>query len=73
MIGSQALRQYRQARGLSQAALGKELGVTGQTIWRWESGSRRIEDGLLPAIAEKTGIPVRLLRPDLARLLGAVQ
>ncbi len=64
-----ALREYRTEKGLSQAALGKELGVTDVTVSRWETGRRKIDDELLPMVSEKTGIPKIKLRPDLARLL----
>lgn len=63
------LRKYRKDRSLTQEALGKELGVTAQTVWRWETGSRRIDDDLLSIVAEKTGIAKALLRPDLAALM----
>lgn len=66
-----ALRKYRVAKGLTQAALGKELGVTDVTVSRWETGQRKVDDDLLPMVSERTGIPKGLLRPDLARLLQA--
>lgn len=69
MVGSHPLREYRKERGLTQAALGKELGVTGQTVWRWETGSRRIDDDLLTKVADLTKIPKLKLRPDLAELV----
>lgn len=36
-----SIREIRQARALTQADLGRRLGVRGQTISQWESGSRR--------------------------------
>lgn len=33
------LRQFRKARGLSQEALARELGVSVLTVYRWERGS----------------------------------
>jgi transcriptional regulator with XRE-family HTH domain len=68
-MDSHPLREYRKGRGLTQEALGKELGVTAQTVWRWETGSRRIDSELLASISEKTGISKAKLRPDLAALL----
>lgn len=52
------LAKHRRARGLSQEAMGSELGFTGQTIWRWENGKQtpRIKDA--KHVSEKTGIPV---------------
>lgn len=63
------LRKYRVGRGLTQAALGRELGVTDVTVSRWETGLRKVDDELLPMVAEKTGIAKSKLRPDLAALL----
>lgn len=56
MVGLTALRQFRKQRGLTQKALGKELGVTGQTIWRWENGSRAPRRRDWIQITEKTGL-----------------
>ena len=65
------LRDYRQSQKMTQQALGEKLGVTGQTIWRWETGSRKVAVKLLPKISTITGIPQRDLRPDLAELMAA--
>jgi len=61
------LAKYRRNRGLSQEALGSELGYTGQTIWRWENGKQtpRMRDA--KRVSEHTGISVA----DL--LTGALQ
>lgn len=64
-----ALKDYRKARGITQAQLAIELGISTNTIWRWESGERRVDRELLPDVSAKTGIPKRILRPDLAELL----
>ena len=32
---------YRKKEGLTQAELGEKLGVSAQTVWRWENGSRQ--------------------------------
>jgi transcriptional regulator with XRE-family HTH domain len=50
------LRQYRAARKLTRDALAYQLGVTGTTIYRWETGERSIRRTLLPRIKEETGI-----------------
>jgi transcriptional regulator with XRE-family HTH domain len=73
MAGNQAVRTYRKKRGLTQKALGKELGVTGVTIYRWERGLRKIDDELLEPVSAKTGIKIPELRPDLAKLLEPTQ
>lgn len=65
------LKEFRDSRGLTQAALGKELGgISDVTISRWETGERRIDDDLLPRVAEYTQLPRASLRPDLVLLLG---
>jgi transcriptional regulator with XRE-family HTH domain len=46
-IGRQ-LREARLARGLSQGALGKKLGVTFQQVQKYESGANRIGGSRLP-------------------------
>lgn len=62
MVGEHPLRLFRKGRGLTQEALGKELGVTGQTVWRWENGTRAPRRRDLPRITEKTGLsPAELL------------
>ena len=71
MAHQHPLRLYREARDLTQEALGKELDVSGQTVWRWESGNRKIDRSLLSKVSERTNIPVRDLRPDLAELMGS--
>ncbi len=70
MAGNHRLKKYRTDRGLTQDALAKELGVDPITVSRWETGARKIDDSLLPAVSEKTGIPRVELRPDLAELLN---
>ena len=67
------LKQYRAEHGYTQEALGKELGVTGVSVSRWETGARTIDDDLLPKVSAFTEIPKRTLRPDLAELLEAAE
>lgn len=59
----------RQTPPMSQAALGKFLGVARVTVGRWESELQKIDSKLLPSISKKTGIPGRVLRPDLAGMM----
>ena len=68
MVGEH-LKRFRKEKGLTQEALGKELGVTGQTVFRWEGGTRKIDVDLGPKVSEFTGIPKSVMRPDLAHLL----
>jgi transcriptional regulator with XRE-family HTH domain len=65
MAGISALKAYRKARKLTLRDMGREFGVTGQTIWRWENGARAPRSRELPVISEKTGIPIAdLVTPD---------
>lgn len=56
MVGTHPLRQYRESRNLTQEALGKELGVTAVTIWRWENYKRTPRRREATRIAEQTGL-----------------
>ncbi len=40
MITPEVIHQTRLALGLSAKAFGARLGVTGNTVFRWESGER---------------------------------
>lgn len=65
------LRKYREDNGLSQEGLGRKLGVSRQTVLRWENGHREIKTRKLNKVSEVTGIPPAMLRPDLVKLLGS--
>lgn len=71
MAGIEALKKYREDKSLTQAALAKQIGVSTETIHRWEVGSRKPGKDVLPVISEKTGIAPAELRPDLAELIAA--
>lgn len=58
---------------MSQAQLGKEFGVAAETVYRWESGRRKIDDDLLPLVSKFTGIARTALRPDLVKLIGGAR
>lgn len=75
MVGTHPLKAYRRNHTprLSQAGLAEMLGVARLTVLRWENDQRRIDASLLPTITEKTGIPAKALRPDLAELLEVSQ
>lgn len=63
------LKAYRNARKLTQDQLAEKLGFARTSIARWETG-RKIDLGLVPKITAETGIPAKVLRPDLAELLA---
>lgn len=64
MIG---FRAHRQAARITQAELGRLVGVTKATISRWESGNRRVpaETAMLIDLATHGEIPKEVLRPDI--------
>ena len=68
-MSNHPLKSYRSEAGLTQNALAKELGVSSITVSRWETGARKIDRTKLEIVAEKTGIPKRELRPDLAEVM----
>ncbi len=65
------LAHYRAERGLTQEALAAQLGVKTNTVSRWEAGVRKIKFTKVAHVSGLTGIPVIVLRPDLAPLLQA--
>lgn len=69
MASNHPLYRYRKERGQTQEQLAHDLGVTGVTVSRWETGRRSVDRDLVPAISQKTKIPPRELRPDLAELI----
>jgi transcriptional regulator with XRE-family HTH domain len=73
MAGTHPLRKFRLSRNLTQEALGEELGVSGQTVWRWENGDRQIGRESLSKVSKVTGIPAKQLRPDLAKYFEAAE
>ncbi len=50
------LREIRQSKGLSQAALGKMVGLSDAAITQYEKGRRQIGADELPRIAEALGV-----------------
>ena len=71
MMTAHPLRTFRERHDppLSQDDLAALLGVSRVTVTRWEAGSRKLDEELLPRVAEATGIAPADLRPDLAALL----
>lgn len=54
---------------MSPADLARFLGKPRPTVHRWETGARKIGKDNLDVVSEKTGIPKRELRPDLAEVM----
>lgn len=69
MQAAHPLKAYRAKEGLTQGALASRLGVNRTSVARWETGARKIDDGLVDVVAKATGISVRDLRPDLAKIV----
>jgi transcriptional regulator with XRE-family HTH domain len=65
------LKVFRDSRAppLSQKDLAGLIGVSRETVARWETGARKVDDALLHRVTELTGIPATELRPDLVKLL----
>jgi transcriptional regulator with XRE-family HTH domain len=68
-----ALTEYRKREGLTKAALARYLGKSKPTVHRWEGGVRKIGVDELPHVVAKTGIPAKVLRPDLAEHTDTLQ
>ncbi|HDM09152.1 MAG: hypothetical protein DRH15_02600 [Deltaproteobacteria bacterium] len=51
-FSAKGLQSSRRRLGLSAADYGKLIGVTGQTIYKWEKGLSRPREKQLPALAE---------------------
>jgi transcriptional regulator with XRE-family HTH domain len=58
------VRFWRVARGLSQTALAKRLGVTFQQVQKYESGSNRLSMGRLVKAAGALDVPLSALIDD---------
>lgn len=70
MEGVHPLKAYREREGLTQSGLADRLQVSRGAIARWETDARKIGQDKLPDVAAKTGIPAKVLRPDLAELMN---
>ncbi|MCK5605695.1 helix-turn-helix domain-containing protein [Candidatus Pacearchaeota archaeon] len=58
----QRLREIRDARSLTQPALGKMIGVTKATIYNWESGTRFPSRANMKKLADALQVPVESLQ-----------
>jgi non-specific serine/threonine protein kinase len=65
------LRERRTALGLSQAGLGRALGISANTIARWERGEQRLSNPTLVALALDGLARGRQMPAALARLPAA--
>ena len=53
------LRRARNATGLSQAAVGTEIGASWMTVHRWERSQRSVPDHLMDRLCELYDRPLR--------------
>jgi transcriptional regulator with XRE-family HTH domain len=58
------VRIWRMAKGLSQAQLANQLGITFQQVQKYESGANRIGTGRLTKIAAVLEVPISALFAD---------
>jgi transcriptional regulator with XRE-family HTH domain len=64
------LQRLRKERGLTQAQVATELGVSKPTVWAWEQGRARPVESRIDALAEVLGVDRAslLAGPDLSAL-----
>lgn len=65
-IGEQ-IRKYRKEAGISQAELGKRLGVSQQQIAQYETGKRTPKIETIANIAGALGVGIKRLYPEYSR------
>jgi putative transcriptional regulator len=65
------LKEWRKREGLRQEDAAARLGISKPTVSRLEKGRRMPSLTLAVKLSERTGIPVKLFRPDLAEILEA--
>ena len=64
MLIAQKLREYRQRNDITQKGLADELGVSQQTVARWENGKATPSISVLSRIAEFFKVPMSELYSD---------
>ena len=67
------VRSYRQAQMpvMTLGALAEKIGTTEANLSRIETGKQELTTPLAKKISDATGIPMRVLCPDLARMFDA--
>jgi transcriptional regulator with XRE-family HTH domain len=61
----ETIRAHRLAAGMSQAQLGKRLGVSFQQVQKYEKGTNRVGAGRLPQLARIFRVPIGALFNDM--------
>jgi len=49
----------------SQNEFARKIGVSQPTVWKWLQTTKRVGDAYVVKVAELSGIPPHILRPDL--------
>ncbi|MES0207898.1 GIY-YIG nuclease family protein [Mesorhizobium sp. M0028] len=62
---SNIFKRWRAVSGFKQKAAAKACGVDRLTWWRWENDASKVAVELLSTVEAVTGIPRRVLRPDI--------
>lgn len=71
MSTGERIKRARTEAGLSQKALAEKMGVSQQTIAKYENGERNPKIGTLDRIAKALGIPAISLEPGLLTISEA--
>jgi Predicted transcriptional regulators len=61
MTFAENIRKFRTARGLTQEALGEQVGLSGQAVSKWETSDAYPDPTLLPTLADALGVTVDAL------------
>lgn len=64
---------HRERANITQAELGRRIGVSRSTICKWESGQRLPEARYWPALARVIGVKVAELVPEVGEAIRASQ
>ena len=65
-VVGRTIRALRLSKGISQGALGRQLGVSFQQIQKYENGSNRVGAGRLAQIAMALDVPMEALLRGVA-------
>lgn len=65
---SQRVAELRQQQELTQAELGRKVGVSGTCVWNWEGGNTYPRPGALRRLAEALGTNVPFLAGELVNV-----
>lgn len=64
------IKVHRERANLSQAELGRRIGVSRSAVCKWESGDRLPDLRYWAALVKEIGIPVSDIAPGLADVIG---